>query len=342
MKAAVWTGIDKIEIKDLPMPEIGEEEAIIKVRAAGVCVTDYHIISGKLKLGKMPNVQGHEICGEVYKINSSRTDIKVGQRCVIATTVSCGKCAFCREGKGYLCKDSGEIGYYPYNGGYEEYTKVPVSCIVPIPDEVSDLAGSILESCVCPTESLMRIGVPLNSNVLVMGVGPAGLAYIMIAKLMGAGKVISLVRSEKNALRAKKFGADVVINSKETPNVVEEIKKITNGEGADIVIEATGTPSIIALGIECCKKGGSIIQYGISGDDEQVNLPVKDIVANEKTIYGAVGNTKAWYPLVELIKNGKLDLEKMVTYKFKLEDIDKAFDLYRNHDSDLIKSVIVF
>ena len=342
MKAAVWTGIDKIEIQEVEMPTIGKEEALLKVRCAGVCVTDYHIISGKLKIGKCPNIQGHEICAEVYKINTERDDIKIGDRCVVATSLGCGHCDYCRQGKQYLCKESSEIGYYPHNGGYAEYVKVPVSAIVKIPDTVSDLAGSILESCVCPTESLMNFGVPFNGNVLITGCGPAGLAYIMISKIMGAKNVLVLVRGEDRVKRVLDFGADVAIDTQKDKDVAKKVLELTNGEGADLVIEATGAKDIISQTLIFVKKGGTIIQYGIPGDDEVITYPVKKLVVDEITIHGAVGNTKAWYPLVELISKGKFDIEKMVTHVFKLEDINKAFDLYRNHDRTLIKAVIKF
>lgn len=342
MKAAVWTGIDKIEIKEIPIPEIAEEEALIKVRKAGVCVTDYHIISGKLKIGKFPNIQGHEICGEVVDLNSKRKDVVIGQRCVIATSLGCGHCDYCRMGKAYLCAQSSEIGYYPHNGGYAEYVKVPVSAIVSIPNDVSDDAGSILESAVCPTESLMRTGVPLNSVVLVAGVGPAGLTYIMLAKIMGAGKVIALVRGRDNAKRALAYGADLAIDSCAVSDVVAAIKEATGGFGADLVVEATGAASVIESSFHWCKKGGTVIQYGIPSDNEIIRLPVKELVTGEITLCGAVGNTKAWYPLVEMIASGKLNLERLITHRFRLTEISEAFNLYRNKDKDLIKAIIEF
>ncbi|MBQ2931563.1 MAG: alcohol dehydrogenase catalytic domain-containing protein [Clostridia bacterium] len=342
MKAAVWTGVDKIEIQDIPIPEIGEEQALIKVKAAGVCATDYHIISGKLKIGDPPNVQGHEICGVVEKINTTRDDIKVGMRCVIATSIGCGHCAHCRAGNQYLCAESAEIGYNPHHGGYAEYVKVPVSAIVPIPDSVSDSAGSILESIVCPTESLMRLGVPLAGSVFITGAGPAALAFIMIAKLMGAGKIISLVRGEYKAALVKRFGADETIDATASEDFCAEVLAMTGGEGADVVIEATGAGGIIEKMPYCSKKGGKVILYGIPGDDEVVNFPIKKLITEEIAIYGAVGNTKAWYPLVDLIAKKQLDLEKMVTHRFKLEEIDKAFDLYRNREKGLIKAIIEF
>ena len=341
MKAAVWLGDNHVEVREVPIPEIGEEEALLKVRAAGVCATDFHIISGKLKIGKTPNVQGHEICGEVVKINSKRTDIPVGQRCVVATSIGCGYCDYCREGKQYICNDSSEIGYYPHNGGYAEYVKVPVSAIVPISDKVSDKAGAILESTVCPTESLMRIGIPFAGSVVVAGTGPAGLAFIMVAKLMGAGKIIVLVRDEKSTVRAFKYGATHVVNIK-NENPVQEVLDITDGKKADVVIEATGAKPMIEMMPDYVKKGGNIILYGIPGDDEQIVFPVKKMIVEEISVHGAVGNTKAWYPLAKMIERGKLDLEQLVTHEFKLEDINKAFDLYRNHDKTLIKAIIKF
>ncbi|MDY2879408.1 MAG: alcohol dehydrogenase catalytic domain-containing protein [Candidatus Borkfalkiaceae bacterium] len=341
MKAAVWVGDGKVEIRELPVPSIGKEEALLKVRAAGVCVTDYHIISGKLRIGQPPNVQGHEICGEVVAIDTARTDIPVGQRCVVATSLGCGHCEYCREGKQYICRESGEIGYYPYHGGYAEYVKVPVSAIVPIPDEVSDETAAILESSVCPTESLMRVGIPFAGTVFVAGAGPAGLAFIKVAKLLGAGKIVCLVRGEQNAGRALKFGATHVVDSTRE-DVVSRLSEITGGEMADVTIEATGAPSVVSETPYYTKKGGKIILYGIPGDDETVSLPIKKLICEEMTVYGAVGNTKAWYPLVRMIADGKLDIGDFVTHRFRLEDINEAFALYAKHDKSLIKAVIRF
>lgn len=341
MKVAMWKGRDNVEIVDIPIPSIGEEEALLKVRAAGVCATDYHIISGKLKIGRAPNVQGHEICGEVVEIKTKRTDIAVGQRCVVATSVGCGHCEYCREGKQYICNESGEIGYYPYYGGYAEYVKVPVSAIVPISDKVSDRAAAILESTVCPTESLMRIGIPLAGTVVVAGTGPAGLAFILLSKIMGAGKIIVLVRDEKSEIRGKKFGATHIVNIK-TCDPRAEVSAITGGLMADVVIEVTGAKPMIESMPDYVKKGGNIILYGIPSDEDEITFPVKKLIVEEISVHGAVGNTKAWYPLVKLIENGTLDLEPLITHEFALEDINKAFDLYRNHDKTLIKAIIKF
>lgn len=342
MKAAVWLGDNQVEVMEVPIPEIGEEEALLRVRAAGVCATDFHIISGSLKIGRAPNIQGHEICGEVVKINSKRTDILVGQRCVVATSIGCGYCDYCREGKQYICNESGEIGYFPYNGGYAEYVKVPVSAIVPISDKVSDKAGAILESIVCPAESLMRTGIPFAGSVVVAGTGPAGLAFIMIARLMGAAKIIVLGRDEKSQIRAMKYGATHYINIKTSPDAPREVVNMTNGNKADIVIEATGAKPMIESMSDYVKKGGKIILYGIPSDEDEISFPVKKLIVEEISIHGTVGNTKAWYPLVRMIENGRLNIEQLVTHEFTIDEINKAFDLYRSKDKTLIKAIIKF
>ena len=341
MKAAVWTATDKIEIQDLPMPVPGEGEALIKVRAAGVCVTDYHVISGKLKIGAPPNVQGHEICGEVVGING-KSDIKIGTRCVIKTTFGCGKCDMCKSGRAYLCNESAEIGYTPYHGGYEEYLKVPIFAIEPIPDSVSDLSAAIMECCVCPTESLMRIGVNRGETMLITGNGPAALSFAMMGRVFGAGRIIAVMRNPDKAELLRRFGATDVIVSSDPAEIEREVIRLTDGNKAPLVVEATGAVSVIENCFNYCAKGGRIIQYGICGDEEKVNLPVKKIVTEEITVYGTVGNATAWTTLIDLISKKEIDLERMVTHTFRLDDIDKAFDLYRQHDRTLIKAVITF
>ena len=214
---------------------------------------------------------------------------------------------------------------------------------VPIPEiDVEEALVKVSAAGVCPTESLMRIGIPVNSTVFVTGSGPAAIAYVKLTKIMGAGKIISLVRGDFKADRMRSFGADEIIDSKKTPDYAEEVFKLTNGEGAEIVIEATGAGEIIENMPNCTKKGGKIILYGILGDDEVVTIPVKKLVTEEITIYGTVGNTKAWYPLVDLLASKKLDLSDMVTHRFTIDDIDKAFDLYRNREQSLIKAIIEF
>ena len=199
-----------------------------------------------------------------------------------------------------------------------------------------------MESTVCPTESLMRIGIPFGGSVLVAGTGPAGIAFILMSKLMGAKNIIVLVRSEKSLARAFEFGATHVVNVKTSKDPVGEVEAITGGKRCDVVVEATGAKTVIESMPDYVKKGGSIILYGIPSDEDQIVFPVTKLIVEEISVFGAVGNTKAWYPLVGMIESGRLDLDKLVTHEFTIDNINEAFDLFRNKDPNLIKAIIKF
>ena len=160
-------------------------------------------------------------------------------------------------------------------------------------------------------------------------------------KIGMSSKIICLVRDDSSAKKAKKYGATHVVNTGSS-NVEEEIIKITGGNKADVVIDATGAKSVIESLPYYVKKGGNIILYGIPADNEVINFPVKKLVVEEISVHGTVGNTKAWYPLVKMIESESLDVESLVTHEFSLDDINKAFDLYRNKDKTLIKAIIKF
>ena len=159
MKAAVWTGENKIEFKEVPVPQPGAGEVLVKVRSAGVCRTDLEVISGKFKYGRPPHILGHEIAGEVAAVGEGVKRRKIGERVVRETSVGCGACPECRRGDRHLCKNMEEIGTAPHQGGYAQYVKAPEDNLVIIPDNVGFDEAGIVESVVCPVGGLMRIGV---------------------------------------------------------------------------------------------------------------------------------------------------------------------------------------
>ena len=211
MKAAVWSDYGKIEIKDVPIPEIGEDEVLLRVRAAGVCITDLHVYTGQFIYGRPPHILGHEICAEIVTMGSRVTGFKPGQRVVVETSIGCGKCVYCKSGQRHLCESMTEIGFTPNNGGYAQYLKAPANNLFAVPDALSDEEAAILESVVCPAGALMRWGVRFGETVVVYGVGPAGLAFIQTARALGAGRIIAVARNRRRLERSLRFGADEMI-----------------------------------------------------------------------------------------------------------------------------------
>ena len=340
MKAAVWTDINKIEIQDVPTPTPKEGEVLVKVKAAGVCATDVHIITGGFAHATPPHILGHEIAGEVAELGDRVTDAKVGDRVIINTVISCGKCVWCKSGRNEMCPSGSEIGYNPHNGGYAEYVVVPESCLVKIPDSISFKEGAIIESAVCPAGSVLRYGIEMGSTVFIQGGGPAGIAYIQLAKACGAAKVIASARGKERIDYAREFGADVVIDAL-NEDVLSRVLEETDGVGARYSIDAAGTVSSIDLSVKACANGGDILYYGIPGKDDVINFPVTDIILKHLNLHGCCGNYLSWEPFVNMIAGRRFNIKDMVTHEFSLEDLPKAVDLIRNKDRSLIKSVIV-
>lgn len=340
MKAAVWTDINKIEIREVmtPVPRAGE--VLVKVKAAGVCATDAHIISGSFAHATPPHILGHEICGEVAVLGEGVTDTKVGDRVIINTIISCGKCEYCRSGRNEMCLQGSEIGYNPHNGGYAEYVVVPAYTLVRIPDTISDKEGAIIESAICPAGSLLRFGMEMGATVFIQGGGPAGIAYTQLAKACGAGKVIVSVRGKERIAYAKKFGADVVIDAV-SEDVLKCLMEETDGRGARYSIDAAGTVSSVDLAVKAAANGGEIFLYGIPDKKAVIEFPVTEIVLRHLNLHGCCGNYLVWEPFVKLIESGRFHIRDMVTHEFALEDLSKAIDLIRNKDRSLIKAVIV-
>lgn len=339
MKAAVWTDYGKMEVKEVPMPVIGEGEVLLKVRAAGLCMTDLHVYTGQFLYGKPPHILGHEICAEVAELGPGVSGIPVGQRVLVETSVGCGVCEACRKGNRHLCANREEIGTAPHSGGYAQYIKAPAKNVIPIPDEVTDEEAAIFESVVCPSGGLMRLGVRMGETVVVYGVGPAGLAFIQTAKALGAGKVIAVARNRKRLERTLSFGADEIICSSEEITK-ERISELTNGNGPGLVCDTTGATNIIDEAVEIAANGGRVVLYGLPAESASMEFPIKTIIMKQLEVHGVENNPYVWEPLLQLVAGGRVNLKDMVTHTFSLEQIEEGFAVLQNKKEDPIKIVV--
>ena len=339
MKAALWDAIGHVSIVEKPMPVADEGHVVVKVKAVGVCATDIHMITGKVALAKPPHVLGHEIAGEIEEIGVGVNGWKKGDRVVIDTIISCGRCPACKSGRRELCADRMEIGYDPYDGGYAEYVKVPAQCLVHLPDGVPFKEAAIMESVACPFGAVLRIGVKPGSTVLVQGGGPAGIAFIQAAKLSGAKKVIASVRGAERMEYARHFGADEIIDAR-NENVLERVMELTNGQGCEYVMDAAGTVESISLCFDACKNGGDVLYYGIPDASAKLEFPFMKMMLKQLRLHGILEYCAGWDTLVALVESGRVNLRDMVTHTFKLEDLQKAVDIYESKARNFVKMVI--
>lgn len=342
MKAAVFEAINEVNIREVPIPEVKKGWALVKVKAAGLCITDVHVIKGLFAHAEPPCIQGHEVAGEVIKIGETDwpAKVQVGDRVVIETMIACGECEQCLNGFKNLCDYGQDIGETRYQGGYAEYVAVPISCLYKIPDNMSYEEAAIFESFVCPVGGLQRLGITQADTVLVQGPGPAGLAFVQAARVMGAKKIIVSGRGGKKQELAKKYGADVVVNVKEE-NLAEVVDRETNGRGADVSIEASGAEKCIEQSLDFCKKNGKVILYGIPGDDHNIRFDVTQIIMKQLNVFGTSGVPWAWGRTLELYGQGKYNIKDMVTHTFPLEKINEAIDTLLDKSSEAIKIVLI-
>lgn len=339
MKAVVWKSYNQLVYSNVQEPQCTDDSVKIKVMSAGVCATDVHVISGNFDNGKPPHILGHEICGEIVEIGKNVQSVQAGDRVVVETAVGCGQCVYCRTGNKHLCINGGEIGFPPFAGGYAQYVAAPENCVRRIPETISNDAGAILEAVACPAGAVYRIGLKPDDTVLIQGAGIAGLSFVQTARAFGAKKVIVAARNETRLDFARKFGADITINTKKE-NLSERVQEETGGRGADLSIEAAGAPATIEQAIKLVKKNGKVILYGIPDDTAEVSFPVKEMIMNQITAYGVTNNELVWEPLIDLVAAGRIQVNEMVTHCFPLRELDEAVELLKRHPDDLIKAVV--
>ena len=340
MKAWVWKGTDRIELeKDYPNPVAKPGWVVLKVRAAGVCSTDVSIVRGRFGAWNPPGVLCHEICGEVVELGSGAKGVKVGDRVVVETSVGCGICVKCRTGNKHLCAEAGEIGFPPFNGGYAEYVAVPDNCCRKMPDAITDEQGAILEASICPFGAIYRNPPPLCATVLVQGVGVAGLSFIQAVKCLGASKVIAAGRNLSRLDNARRFGADIVVNTKEQ-DLDAVVRAETDGRGVDLSIDAAGAAVTFANALRLCASGGVVNLYGIPAAGTKIEIPTDEVIFRQLTIRGGTNNELAWVPLMDLIARGKFNNADMVTHRFGFEELPAAIELVDKNPDGLIKAVL--
>lgn len=378
VKAAVMVAPGKIELQELPYPDHLEPGAVIvKMEMSGICGTDKHAFRGELTLYGgteaeqpmvFPSVHGHENSGVVVEMNGrgrdieySGQDLKVGDRVTHCPNVICGRCWYCRSIHGYpYCAEHQGIGmtYYadrfPYIvGGWAEYMYLPPKAwVYKVPDYLP-VEYTCLTELFVVTALLDRAkelaayggrGFHFGDTVVVQGAGAVGMMMIAKARLLGAGKIIALDKSEVKLNLAKEFGADMGINVNDLSDeeLVEIIRDETKGRGADVVVETVGRPEVVKVGLEMLRRGGTYLETGNFVDTGgTVTLNVhRHIAAKNVLLYGNTNHPHdGYYAAMDMMwrNRERFPFEKLITHRFKLEECKEA--LKKAYDPDAVKVV---
>jgi threonine dehydrogenase-like Zn-dependent dehydrogenase len=332
MKGAILPGNSTVELKEFKIPKPSFGEVLIKVKSSTICGSDIRCIYrehlGKGPEGYIPGmIAGHEPCGQIVEIGKGCRRFKVSDRVIVYHISGCGVCNDCRRGYMISCTSKYRRAYgWQRNGGMAEYLIAEEKDLVYLPDKLTYSDGAQV-ACGFGTvyEGIEKIGISGNDDVLITGLGPVGLATAMLAKAMGANKVIGIETINERIEIAKSIGSFSEV-LKAGINNVDEIKRLTGGNGVEKSIDCSANEKARLTCIQATRKWGKICFIGEGGT--VFFKPSEDIIHDQKTIYGSwVTNLWRMEELVERLVRWNIHPDKLITHRFKLDEVEKAYEL---------------
>lgn len=336
MKAAVLRAPYQLQIEDVPKPEVKPGYVLVNVKASAICGTDVGIYKGKIA-SKLPIIQGHESTGQIVEVGEGVTDLKVGDRVVLNSSIMCRHCSFCYSGHGNICPNGGLLGR-EVEGTFAEYVAVPDVNAIKIPDCISFEEGTNLIALATVFLSHEKVSIMPGESVAVIGQGAAGLLQTRVSVLSGAAPVFAVTRSQWKLDIAEQYGAIPVNAGKVDP--VKYIMEATGGRGVDLAIESVGSSATLRQAMEIVKPGGTVLFFGIAPASLD-NFNGYAMYYKELKLVGSRGMSHRAFELaIKAVESGKLDGKPLITHRFPLDNVKDALDLVDQKPGDVLRAVI--
>jgi len=343
MKALVYRGPGFKAIEERPKPEIQQpSDAIVKIEFTTICGTDLHILKGHVATCAPGRILGHEGVGVIDSVGAGVTAFRKGDRVLISCISSCGKCEDCRRGMYSHCKTGGWILGNEIDGTQAEYVRTPHAdtSLYPIPAGADDEALVML-SDILPTGfecGVLNGKVAPGSTVAIVGSGPIGLATLLTAQFYSPAPIIVIDLDDKRLEVARRFGATATINSADG-QAAATVKTLTGGRGVDTAIEAVGIPATFSLCQDLVAAGGVIANIGVHG--EKVDLHLERLWSHNISITTRLVDTVSTPMLLKTVQSGKIDPTRLITHRFKLDQILDAYDVFgRATETGALKVIV--
>lgn len=341
MKAVrlVETG-QPLQMEEVPRPHVGDHDALVRVKSAGICHSDVHYRAGVSPVSSLPLTLGHEVAGVVEEVGSQVNNVGVGDRVCIHYLVTCGDCYYCSTGNEQFCTSGAMIGKHR-DGGYAEYIGVPARNAFPLPDELTFEQGAVLMCSSATSFHALRKGaVQPGDSVAVFGVGGLGMSAVQLARAFGALDVYAVDLDQKKLELAEGFGA-LPVNAKAV-DPVEELLRLTDGKGVDVALELIGLPVTMQQAVRCLGVFGRAVIVGITDQTFEV-APYAELLMKEANVLGASDHLAQELPvLLEMSRRGLLDLSHLITNTVPLdaEPINQVLDRLERGEAD-VRTVIL-
>ncbi|MEO8068261.1 MAG: zinc-dependent alcohol dehydrogenase family protein [Flavobacteriales bacterium] len=343
MKALVYHGPGKRAWEDKPRPVIQEPgDAIVRITTSTICGTDLHILKGDLPAVVDGRILGHEGIGIVEGIGSAVTEFKVGDRVIISCVTACLKCDFCKRAMYSHCRHGGWILGHLIDGTQAEYVRIPHAdgSLHKLPAD-GDEEAMVMLSDILPTGfecGVLNGQVKPGDTVAIVGAGPIGLAILMTAQFYSPAAIIMIDVDDKRLAIAKEFGATTVVNSTDG-HAAERVMELTNDAGVDVAVEAVGIPATFGICEAIIAAGGHIANVGVHG--KPVELHLEKLWDRNITLTTRLVDTATTPMLLKVVRSGKLQPGKLVTHRFALDAIMKAYDTFGNAAAEGALKVIL-
>ncbi|MFC5649568.1 L-threonine 3-dehydrogenase [Paenibacillus solisilvae] len=318
-------------LKEVPIPEIGPHEVLVRVKATSICGTDVHIYNWDAWAASAvvtPNVFGHEFAGIVEAVGDQVTNAKVGDHISGEGHIVCGYCRACRTSNAHVCPNTRSFGISA-PGCFAEFAVLPASNVIHNRPDMPFERACLQDPLGNAVQTVLS-GDIVGKSVAIIGTGAIGLMAIAVAKACGAGTIIAVDINPYRLDLARQMGADVLVNSAET-SMVEAVRSHTNGEGAEVVLEMSGHPAAVRGGFEAAANAARVSLLGIPTSEVSLDL-ARHLIFKGIRVEGITGRRmyQTWYQMKGLLDSGRLKLDGLVTHKFTLDRFEEGFELMKS------------
>jgi 2-desacetyl-2-hydroxyethyl bacteriochlorophyllide A dehydrogenase len=328
VRAAVFKGIEKIEVEDFPDPEAGPDEVVVRVRACGICGSDLHtyLHGAFVQPGQ---VMGHEFVGEIVDVGGSVEGLAVGDRVTASPIVPCMQCARCKEGRYNLCGVAWATGIaYGRPGAFAEFVKIPTSVVganvFPLGPEMSDAAGALVEPLAVGVHAVRLAENVKGATALVLGLGTIGLQVVQALRAAGAGRIVGIDLSSTRIEAATAVGAEAFDGSDGVAGVLAKV--LAEDEEIDVVFECSGARVAVDAALEHVRAGGTIVVLALY--DDPITFDPTSLVQREIRFQGSIAYTSDdFQEAVRLLSEGIALVDPLITHRQSLDEIDAAFSM---------------
>jgi len=342
MKALVLEEYKRLTYKEMPEPQLGPDDVLVRVKASGICGSDVHGMDGSTGRRIPPLIMGHEAAGVIADVGSNVVQYKPGRRVTFDSTVYCGTCFFCRRGDLNLCDRRRVLGVscadYRQHGTFAEYVAVPQHIIYPLPDKITFEQSAMVEPCSVAFHAVTITPLSLNDTAVVVGAGIIGLLVVQTLKTSGAGQIIAVDLEPERLALARQLGADEGLNPNED-DAVAAIKKMTDNRGADVAFDAVGLNASLKTALGSLRKGGVLTLIG--NLKSEVELALQTVVTGEITLRGSCASRGDYPACLDMIARGAVKVDPLISATAPLGDGARWFQRLYEKERGLIKVILV-